>query len=635
MVTVSDSFKQSVSSAEREMKGYVEVTYTSSEAKENATVSNYPAILKIRSEWLEPSGIIDDDRMGKNYASLEQDYFLLDGTFVLPNNVANKNPGIGYISEDTFENDNEITITPFQISTDWGETKPVNGLTLYFKNNNPLDIEIQVTSGTNTETFTTSDVEIKDNGVVMLTFTERTIDIIRVYVKDVLYTNRRIRLQEVDFGLSAIYEGTDLIRFKTIEQCNRFCEEIPINECEIVLGDYQDDFDSINPKGITEYLTSDVIIKPYVGVLTEDNGIEYCPQGWYWLDSWKKTEDDVTLSCKGYLNKFQTNFYITESSLESIDYYLQNKMGLNIKFWYNHNVDPADNNNPFINNAYKLSTGIEAFQKYFSIYGNSLVEAKNQLDEEFSELGGNYDYIFKALYFGKDGIIKKIINKDILTKYQEITLKPQIKQISVKEYSVSSYENVNTVLYETRAECNGEEIFVYDYGKIYAADTYIICDNYSNLQIIDSRGHIYDNNGNLIYSPIDYDEGTDRYNYTKLVYNGTLTYRVVAHLESIERITENDINYSDNGVKLEYNNEKISWKNASDFWANFRKTNENKYSTRFTYNGDPSLELGDNIEVESKFKDNDNKQYDLVWVTKIESEFDGAFEQTIEGDILE
>lgn len=633
MVTVSDSFKQSVSSTEREMKGYVEVTYTSSEAKTNTAVSNYPNILKIGSDWLDPSGIIDNDRIGKNYASLEQDYFLLDGTFVLPNNEADENPGVGYISADTFEDDDEIPITPFQISTNWGETKPVNGLTLYFKNNKPLNIEIQVTSGVSVETFTTNDVEIKDNGTVMLIFSERTVDIVKVYVKDVLYTNRRIRLQEIDFGLSAIYEGTDLVRFKTIEQCNRFCDEIPINECEVVLGDYQDDFDTINPKGITEYLTKDVIIKPYAGVVTEDYGIEYCPQGWYWLDSWKKSEDDVTLNCKGYLSKFQTDFYLEGSTLEDINYYLHNKLGLNIYFWYNNNVTPPNNNMPYINGAYKLSTGIQAFQKYFSLYGNSLVEAKNQLDEEFAELG-NYDYIFKALYYDKDGIIKDTINKDVLQKYQEITLKPQIKQMQINEYNITSFEPSTAVLYENTIECNGEETIAFDYGKNYLTNTYIICDDYSNLQIIDAMDHIFDNNDNVIYSP--HHHGNRTYNYTKLIYNGNLTYKVIAVDEVVEKTTQYVENYTEDGQKLEYSNEKIGSREMSTFWANFRKLNENKYSTKFTYNGNPALELGDNIKVESKFKDdNDNKQYDLVWITKIESEFDGSFEQTIEGDILE
>lgn len=633
MVTVSDSFKQSVSSTEREMKGYVEVTYTSSEAKTNATVSNYPNILKIGSEWLEPSSIIDNDRIGKNYASLEQDYFLLDGTFVLPNNIANENPGIGYVSENTFENDNEISITPFQVSTNWGEIKPVNGLTLYFKNNKPLDIEIQVTSGTNVETFTTNDVEIKDNGTVMLAFSERTIDIVRVYVKDVLYTNRRIRLQEVDFGLSAIYEGTDLIRFKTIEQCNRFCEEIPINECEVVLGDYQDDFNSINPKSITKYLTSDVIIKPYVGVVTDEVGIEYCPQGWYVLDSWKKTEDDITLNGKGLLSKLQNTIYSIDNDYFHIarNYYKYIE-GIDIVSSYNKEDDPSDNEAPTPSNIfYKLSSGLEAMQKSRMYYGLAMSEAKWQ------GRWSGADMEINLLYFGKTEKVVGKINTNVLQKYQEITVNSPIKSISIKEYQYPSSESVNTVLYETTLVCDGEETLVYDYGKPYSTQTFIICNDYSSLQIIDARNHIYDSNGNLIYTP-DYGGVLLTYSYAKIRYNGTITFRIVANHDYKEEVSENLIKCSNDGIDLKIDNSYIAGNNSrtcSNFYANFRKENHNKYSTKFTYNGNPSLELGDNIEVESKFKNNGNTQYDLVWITKIESEFDGAFEQTIEGDILE
>ena len=628
MVTVSDSFRQSISSTEREMKGYVEVSYTNSNAKRNATVSDYPDILEIDNVSLNINNILDNDRMGKNYASLEEDYFLLDGTFVLPNNVANKNPGIGCVSADTFEDDGTMPNNPFVIVPNSNEN--VNGITLYFKNNKPLDLVVEITSNGSTETFDTNDMIIQENGTAIVPFTERTINAIGVYVKDVLYTNRRIRLQEIDFGISAIYEGENLVRFKTIEQCNRFCEEMPINECEVVLGDYQDNFDSINPKGITKYLTPSVVIKPYTGVLTE-NGIEYCPQGWYVLDNWKKTEDNVTLNCKGLLSKLQDVVYLTGANYT--EWYYRNIKNFKIKVTPDYDAPEHDNNAPAPELGYfKLCTGLESLQKYWMYYGNAMVEAKYQ------GYWHNIDLELRQLYFGKDGVIRKQIEANVLQKYQEITIKPVIRNINIKEYQYPSYQSVDNVLYETTLICNGEETLVYDYGKPYSTQTFIICDDYSSLQIIDARNHIYDRNNNLIYTPT-YGGSLLTYSYAKIRYNGTITFRVVANQEYKEEVSENSIDYAQDGIELKLDDIYISGNNSrecSNFWANFRKTNENKYSTKFTYNGDPSLELGDNIEVESKFlDDNGNKQYDLVWITKIESEFDGAFEQTIEGDILE
>ena len=64
--------------------------------------------------------------------------------------------------------------------------------------------------------------------------------------------------------------------------------------------------------------------------------------------------------------------------------------------------------------------------------------------------------------------------------------------------------------------------------------------------------------------------------------------------------------------------------------------NQNKNTLSCSYHGDPSIELGDTIQVENKYPDKDgNIRYDKVWVTKIESEFKGSFNQSIEGDIID
>lgn len=634
MITMSNDFKNSISKTEREMKGYVEVIYTSAGDKDNASLNNGPYPLVINGHDIDTSGILDNERRGKNYASLEQDYFKLDGSFVLPNNQWDKNPGMPFTTKDLAED----VIEPISIITGWQTTQTnCNGITIYFQNNIPLDMEIGVSTIRNgaivTDTYTMNDITISSNGVASVTFENQYVSGILITINEMLYPKKRIRIQEVDFGLSSIYEGEDLISFKTIEQCNRFYEETPINECEVILGDYQDNFNSINPKGITKYLTQNVIIKPYVGVLTEDTGVEYCPQGWYWLDEWKKNQDNVTLNCKGYLNKLQRNAYLIQ--IKQVENYYNDFENIDLGIWYNSNVSPANNNAPVSQrDYYKLTTGLEAFQKYYSYFGNAIVEAKNQNDEQFTT---KHDYNLKALYYGKDGTIKRRIGKEILQKYQEITLKPELKNITVKEYQYPSYEQSDNVLYENVIDCNGEETLVYDYGKLYHTLIQIICDDYSQLEIIDARGPIYDKDWNYIYET-DYGIWLLTYAYVKIRYNGTITLKITANMDYKEEVYDNVINYSADGENLEYNNEIICGQNSrecSNFWARFRKENDNKYKTRFTFNGDPSLELGDNIEVESKFKQNGNTKYDLVWITKIESEYNGSFNQSIEGDIIE
>ena len=68
---------------------------------------------------------------------------------------------------------------------------------------------------------------------------------------------------------------------------------------------------------------------------------------------------------------------------------------------------------------------------------------------------------------------------------------------------------------------------------------------------------------------------------------------------------------------------------------NYRIANMSNKELKCKFNGDPTIECGDCIEVEKKYSQSNNTEYNKVWVTKIESEFNGSFNQTIEGDIIE
>lgn len=633
MVIISDDFDDSIKSTTREIKGYVEVTYSSSEAKKNANVIRYPEVLQIGNSDIPVNGIIDDDRKGKNYASLEKDYFQLDGTFVLPNNVVDKNPGMGYVSKETFEDDTAIPLAPFRITTSFGNTSGVNGITMYFVNNKPLELEITVQSNNNTETFTQEDCIINENGTVQLIFTERTIDIINIYVKDVLYPNRRIRLQEVDFGLSAIYENEELVSWKMVEQINKYGDEIVINECDITIGDKEKLFDNQNPKGITKYLNKDVKIMPYVGVITEHSGVEYCPQGEYYLDEYNLENLNVSLKCKSFLNKLNETLYNCHGDLLDIETYINDYTNYKIYImtFFNEMPSPAQNN-------MLLGTGLERLTKFSSYALGYITEFKDQ-----KSIRSQYDdYVGKTImrFEGYHKIIYPVdkINSDVMKDYQTITANTPIKDITVSEYQYKNGSTETKILYETTINCNGEEIIVYNYGKPISTQTFIEVSDYSSLQILDARNHIYDKNNNLIYTP-SYGGILLTFSYIKINYVGTVKFKVVQTQEIETQKSENYVSINNDGLSISIDNEYLGGSNArecSTAYINRRLKMWTPYSTKFSFNGNPGLEVGDTIKVESKYLDDNNKtKYDKVFITKIESEFKGSFSQNIEGDIVE
>lgn len=638
MIAMSNDFKSSISNPIRQMKGYVEIEYTDSTAKDNASVSNCPQILKIGNDFLSDEAIIDDDRKGKNYASLEEDYFRLNGTFVLPNNVADKNPGIGYVSNLTFEDDQEIKFTPFQISTSFEEGATVNGLTMYFQNNNPLTLEIQVTSGTDVETFTEEDCTISSNGVVQLTFSDRVISFLRIYVTDVLYPNRRLRLQEVDFGLSAIYEGEELISFKTIEQIDRFNDSIPSNEIEVKIGDFNSSFDFKNDKGITKYLNNNVLIKPYVGVVTDGNGIEYCLKGTYWLDSYDTDSKEATLNGKDVYSKLQDKDFDK--------YYLvvdgrKQQPGATVSDWLKFKAEKwgvtIDDQHisgkeiyNFIDDVYsKIDTKVNNLQK-MAIVGGGTFNADRY---------GNV--VYKTLY--SENVTNqtgKFISFDTMKDYPKITVDTPIKTFTVNETTVTNVTPPDEydVLYENSFDYTGD------------VELYIDVEEWSDM-LLPELDNCYLLTSSWSVDPTQpegqqgyYGSIQDTYAYLKLRCvrtetnpNALSTIKIKGYNDQTNT-TANTKNVDSTGSDISITNDFIATngysdiKKVSDAIINFNVNNRNKYSISFSYNGDPSIECGDVMYAESKY---DQENYDRFIVTKIESEFAGSYSESIEGDIIE
>ena len=638
MIVMSDDFKKSVSATEREMKGYVEVSFVSSADKSEFTIDNEPEILSINGVDIPDTGLLDDDRKGKNYASLEQDYFLLDGTFVLPNNNASENPGMGYVSKYTYaQQQEEISeVNPFHFTTN---ATGCSGITVYFQNNKPLDLEFRVTADGIQETFT--NIDITDTGIASVTFSERNVTDLYIVVNDVLYPERRLRIQEIDFGLSAIYEGEDLISFKTIEQVSRFADEMPINECEVVLGDYEGKFDVNNPKGITQYLGENVLIKPFVGVVTEDNGIEYCTLGTYWLDEWKNDKNSATLTSKDIFNKLNGYDYgvgmTTIYRYNNFAEFKTNEWGIKINnLVYNDQdyITLSNGNKPSINYlSVPLDSKYNALQKYATILGNTFTSSRN----------GEINYISIKNNNSNKNVIKDNLQEDPEIKYKEI-----IKDITVKEYASSpkrerSGDTFEDLLVQT-LECNGDTIFLCDLEEI--KDAWIVYSYSGTGTPIVVEQNIGDNH---IYTsePSSPSWANIQAIYIKFNYVGTIEVHVRSRIEY--KTTSNSYDYkkeiNEVGQSLEINNNFISSNDVSapptymndvaESIIRYRIENMSYKELSCKFNGDPTIECGDCIEVENKYSTEEEPRYDKVWVTKIESEFKGSFNQTIEGDIIE
>lgn len=648
MITISDDFKKSVSSNEREMKGYVEVTYKVDAKKEDYSLDRLNSIEELfiplgsSQDWTNTSQIFDDDRKGKQYATLEKDLFKLDGTFVLPNNQIDQNPGIGYISNDIYEkSETEFKNNGYVMNAEYSSV-PMQAITIYFQDNPPLDISLELIYWGDDEEQHSKIVKPESSYsgklVQSVMFEETRPVTIKLYINDVLYPEHRVRIQEIDFGLSILYEAEELMSFKTIEQCDRLANEMATNECTIEIGDYNDNFDAINPKGMVKYLNDGVQIKPYVGVVTEDAGIEYCPMGLYYLETWDKSAEKVTFTAKDIFCKLNGDDYSIKkydtSRFNKLTYssYLSEKATQwNITI---ENLVDDDSDYIITNDSSGEKIGIPmnfvsaeskllSLQKYCTAFGNTITSNRT----------GGLKYISSL----KHKIQPVKITKDVLKDYQTIESKSFYKTITVVESQYAGTNNQGddtqfTTLFTKTIECNGITEFKFTFDKV---------------EWISPLKYTYSGSGTpmLLSSNIDVNTIMQfaKQIYMKFNYVGSITITAEGAKDIFTLNSyENSKSFNEDGEEVKIDNDFLSYltmfantvDEQSEAIINYRNNNQNKLTSSFSYNGNPATEVGDVIQVESKYSNNNEVKYDDVWVTKIESTFDGGFSQSIEGDIL-
>lgn len=411
---------------EREIKGYVEVEY-----------SNIDNTFEVGSEYLFINQApisdftkIENKKVAQNYASLEQDYFLLDGSFVLPYMPSGEteyyNTNSGFISADTIEEliQPSMNYIPLYINN---ISKTIDGFTIYLKDNIPSDIELKFTNSNSEElTYT---IEDNTKEVITIKFDEQqTITAIEMKFSNFEYNNRRFRMPKFDYGLSDILKDSKLISFNLVENIGELNLEFPSNQLTINIYDEEDNFDIMNPSGYASLLNESLKVKfkPYLGILTTNEGIKYEELATYYLKDWSNNNKNITLNCVDYLEKMKNIPYapdvygydLTRSSLMGLDHDLETET--NIKF--------------------------DDFTNFEDSSGKGYLEVP-YLDtmNVFDYLTNLLVYLWGYMYSDKDKIVvgkreENLVYEDTLTLDTNLleepiyTLKEKIKSITITEY---------------------------------------------------------------------------------------------------------------------------------------------------------------------------------------------------------
>lgn len=590
METVSETFKKAIKATEREVKGYVEVIF------DNQDGSGYQ--LTTAPERLRNSldtEIVDGIKKNKKYASLEENYTELDGSFLLPNyNIIGDKTG--YVSNEIFSNIENRTITLSKES----DFVTSSGITIYFENNIAQRFTLTITNSDD-ESIT---LEAENDKSVYQHIFENPISIksININIQQMEYSNRRIRISEIDFGISQVYEGSDLVSFTTNEEIDLLFTSTPINTCTVNLNNYDNSFNPLNPTGLVKYLTDNCIMKPYIGVLTEENGIEYVPMGYFYLKDWSSDNDgNVTLNGQSLMGilanlelktdgNFLSNSYTPNQAMK----YFTNMYGYSFAFTYG-SIDPT----------YTKQTKLLDY-----------------LQEEYSSLCLVHDYAFPdyvmALYidrnntFREDSFSKK--NVETLSR-NDLLDEPKDEVISgIKEVDITSYSYTYSIDQKNTQVLNVEHTLTKNVEYIwYKLNKKTINGVFSYTSEKNGKATLIDNNECLLFVKIEGEIGE------KIIISYT------GDTKNITYMKYNQSNSLKIGDVYEYKIDGYLSPNARKYMIEGIYNNNHNHKMDINYIGDPSLIPGDSILIETMFG---NKN---IIITKQKLTFDGGLSGNIEG----
>ena len=637
---------------EREIKGYVEIEYSNIDnTLPIGAETTYPLNAPI-SEFINS----ENKKISQNYASLEEDYFLLDGSFVLPYKPENEetyyNENSGYISHDIVQNWENAEFNIDSIS------KSMYGITIYLKDNIPENIQITIITDT-TYTYVRTEDEyavsgktyyyyslgvgweeydvtpgdyisdinlyekqiekesetlnysITDNtkDIVQIKFNEEeTVASINIIFSDFEYLNRRFRLSLIDFGLSDILKDDALMNFNIIENIGDLNLEFPTNQLTVTLYDEDDIFDINNPKGYADFLNQglDVKLKPHIGILTENEGIKYNENlSTFYLQNWSNNKNEITLNCIDYLEKLKniknTNengeLMLTESNCENLDVSLENKAGIPVSTMLNF----VDNQN-YLCDYYVATTNTFEYLQQLMIW------------------------LWGYIYIENDKIIidkreHTILYDDTLSLENNLleepryTLRDKIKNISITKYT--GYHITDEKVWQ-----EADTIYLTNSERAYNNQPEIVeFDNYHELHV-EARNVSQDVGIYKVLNASDWCPAVISPPTNITFYDlGSCTFNTETYKET----------FNDVGKEITIDNKFFIERQIGDLnqlcesLCNKINNENKKYNVSINYVGDPNIKPNMLVPIETQYGDKEVK------VLKHTLTFNGGLTGTIEG----
>lgn len=397
MKNVSQAFTDAVYSTVRRTKAYITFPFVDPLAKDVEVFEQYPAA--------EGFGKIEQSTdniyaMVGKVATFEPDYWKLDGSYLLP--LSNSTSQYGYwthiLSDDQgnypensvvrifFEAPISIPGLTIQFDTLTGNYLSEFDLIAY--NEDMTELRREEVRGSTQAKFVT------DHGVQALKY----IDI--VFLKSSL-PYRRVRITEIDFGITLYFSGDNLFSCNLVSECDPLSKAIPDNELNVT-AENDGSFAYTNPESYAKYIQNRQQLVYQHSVVLDSGEEETVDMGAYSIHDWKVSDSKVEFKAKQALAELEVHNYRRSSLLAAKTAGALIEDILDDAGWKKYRLDAYLYDSPTIVSYTGPVTGKEALRMVAQYAGaivlkmpdGTIVVTRTDFDNEGPEL--TYDNVFKA-----------------------------------------------------------------------------------------------------------------------------------------------------------------------------------------------------------------------------------------------
>ena len=283
MLTTSSQYQSAVVAGTRQSTANIIFGVYDVTAKDDATPS-----ANTSQPFTDPDQVNNPVTVPQfNAATFEDDYFRLDGSFVLMPDDVSTLDNLGWWSE--VQSDDTGVFTPLVpvMTIDFVSPHESLGIVLTFDQSGKSFCTKFTISWYDGVTLLDTDVVIDNDKLTYVSETPVSgYDkvVIEFFETDEPY--RYARLLSVDYGIQQEYDGDTIVEASVLEEVDPSLNLISINKLKFTVLNEDQKLNPLNPEGIFQFLQARQPIVAKSGLAIAPNSFEYVDMGTFYLSDW-------------------------------------------------------------------------------------------------------------------------------------------------------------------------------------------------------------------------------------------------------------------------------------------------------------------------------------------------------------